>query len=216
MRTLLTEIIAGLVVNLISLSLFFEVSRGVLGRQTGIFDAGLAHFIQSFRTPFLTEIMKTITIFGGPGILVGTLSVAFILSVHRHNRRSLIFLTLIITGVALNFILKFMFHRVRPEGGLIDEYFYSFPSGHAMNAFIFYMAIAYMFYHYTQDRILGTAVAVGMSFWVFLIGLSRIYLGVHYPSDVIAGYFGGLWLLVSFLVAEKVLKVEHLITTRKE
>lgn len=213
---LIIEILIGVAVNLALLWIFFEVSEHALSRQVGMFDYLATYVIQSFRSPFMTEVMKLITIFGGPGILAGSLAVAFLLSVHRHNRRSVQFLMLIVSGVLLNLILKVAFHRPRPEGPLIDEYFYSFPSGHAMNAFIFYMSIAYMFYHYTRDRVLGIIMAVAMALWVFIIGVSRVYLGVHYPSDVVAGFLAGMWWLVTMLIFEKILSVEHLLQKPKK
>lgn len=214
-KIFIAEIFIGLFVSILSLWVFFEVSQRVLNRQIDTFDYYGTYVVQMLRSPIMTEIMKGITIFGGPGILAGSLIIALFLSASRHNRRSLSFLILIITGVTLNILLKFMFHRSRPVGPLVDEYFFSFPSGHAMNSTIFYGAIAYMFYHYTRDKILGVVAAISLGIWIFLIGISRIYLGVHYPSDVLAGFLAGFWWLVTVLVFEKIVSVNLLLQKPK-
>lgn len=199
------ELLGGVVVNLFSLWVFVELSESVLSREIDQFDVMVSYVVQSLRSPYMTEFMKNITLFGGPGILLGTLTIMAGLLIYKHKRRSLGFLTLMITGIILNIVLKFLFARERPsDARLVDEYFYSFPSGHAMNSFIFYGSIAYLFYHYTRDRVLGIAVAIALGILILLIGISRIYLGVHYPSDVVAGYIAGGWWLVTVLLFEKV------------
>jgi undecaprenyl-diphosphatase len=216
LHILIVEIIFGVVVSLISLGLFAKLADGVFEKESFAFDQSIIHIVYSWRSPLMTEIMKAITIFGGVGLLATAVFIAFVFSAYRKNRRSITFLLIFVTGALLNLLLKGMFKRPRPTLMPLDhELSYSFPSGHAMNAFIFYMVIAYMFYHYTRDRALGIAIAVALGIWIFLIGLSRVYLGVHYPSDVIAGYFAGLWWLATVLVIEKLFMVEHLIEKRK-
>jgi undecaprenyl-diphosphatase len=98
---------------------------------------------------------------------------------------------------ALNYLLKTLFHRARPQlpwsPGAPD---YSFPSGHAMNSLVFYLALAFVVW-LMPGRRAGLAALAGDLLLVLLIGVSRIYLGYHYVSDVIGGYSAGLlWLLV--------------------
>lgn len=204
-RIVTSEIIACILVNLISLWIFVKLTKSVFSRDIGWFDLSITFIVQSVRAPAVTNIMKAITLFGGPGILFGTIVIVIGLLAYKRNKRSVVFLSLMITGVILNVLLKFLFARERPsDARLVDEYFYSFPSGHAMNSFIFYGSIAYMFFHYTRDRVLGIAVSVALSILILLIGISRIYLGVHYPSDVLAGYLAGAWWFATVLLFEKV------------
>ncbi|MBI1862533.1 phosphatase PAP2 family protein [Candidatus Microgenomates bacterium] len=209
------EIVVGLIVNLVSLWIFFEISKGLLGYQIALFDQWIIQVVYAWRSPIVTEIMKAITLFGGTGLLASALVVAMVLSAYRRNKRSIVFMGMFLSGAALNIALKDLFHRPRPTlMPLVHEGTYSFPSGHAMNSFIFYMALALLFYQYTRDKTLGVVMTMGMGIWVFLIGLSRVYLGAHYPSDVIAGYFAGLWWLVTILIIEKIVTVETLIGKR--
>ncbi|MGF6950693.1 membrane-associated phospholipid phosphatase [Neobacillus sp. B4I6] len=107
-----------------------------------------------------------------------------------------------ITGSAiLNGILKQFFQRVRPDfHRLIDIEGYSFPSGHAMNAFTVYGILSFLLWRHIPSRF-GRGVLISVSIIMILaIGISRIYLGVHYPSDIIGGYFAsGFWITTAIL-----------------
>ena len=119
-----------------------------------------------------------------------------------YRRRRLVdaaLLPLVLGGAELlNLILKLSFHRARPEVAFVHLDTYSFPSGHAMISTAAYGALAYLAWshlHTTRRRLI---VATGTVVLLALIGFSRIYLGVHYLSDVLAGITGGLfWLSVS-------------------
>jgi undecaprenyl-diphosphatase len=102
-------------------------------------------------------------------------------------------------GTLLNNVLKLIFHRGRPEFAteFITHQSWSFPSGHAMNSLVGYGFLAYLLLESTTDRRARIAILVATTIVVGLVGFSRLYLGVHYPSDVIAGFLaGGIWLLV--------------------
>ncbi|WP_083802829.1 phosphatase PAP2 family protein [Bacillus sp. SG-1] len=105
-------------------------------------------------------------------------------------------------GGGFNCLLKEYFQRQRPGiEALIEQDGYSFPSGHSMGSFIFYGAMAFALfrlYDHTWSRVIGAAALMVL---VLLIGLSRVYLGVHYPSDILGGFLaGGVWLAFSILV----------------
>lgn len=112
-------------------------------------------------------------------------------------------LVIVLVGRALAEIQKFGFARPRPaiEPHLVMTKTYSFPSGHAANSMIFYLALALILATGTRWRTSAIAGAVALS---LLIGTSRVMLGVHWPSDVIAGWaFGALWVLWALRVAER-------------
>ncbi len=108
-------------------------------------------------------------------------------------------------GGVLNELLKNAFHRARPEAALrlVAVESLSFPSGHAMASSIFYLTIGLLLSRLAQHRrekayIIGTAILLTV-----VTGLSRVYLGVHYPTDVLAGWAAGIaWALLCFLVAD--------------
>ena len=100
-------------------------------------------------------------------------------------------------SAVLNQLLKGLFARPRPyfEHPLLIETSYSFPSGHAMGSFVLYGMLAYFAVLALKTWRARTAVVFGAALLVLLIGLSRMYLGVHYFSDVVAGFAaGGVWL----------------------
>jgi undecaprenyl-diphosphatase len=105
----------------------------------------------------------------------------------------------VVIGTALNDLLKALFHRGRPETAIefIKHESWSFPSGHSMNSLIGFGFVAYLFLERTSDRRARIAIIVATVILVGLVGFSRLYLGVHYLSDVIAGFLAGaVWLLV--------------------
>ena len=115
-------------------------------------------------------------------------------------------------GLIATTILKIFFKVPRPIFNTLSiEHSYSYPSGHALNSFLFYGAISYFIYHFTKNKKLSAVISVVCIFMVFSIGLSRIYLGVHRTSDVIAGYIFGFWLFVVIILIDKTITFLRLI-----
>lgn len=100
--------------------------------------------------------------------------------------------------VVLNQALKFVIQRPRPDGFRLAEVGgYSFPSGHSMAAMAFFGLLVWIVWHYERDRRMRWGLVVALSFVIVMVGLSRVYLGVHYASDVVAGFCVSLiWLAV--------------------
>jgi undecaprenyl-diphosphatase len=122
-----------------------------------------------------------------------------------YRRRRLVdaaLLPVVVGGAELlNLILKLSFHRARPEVAFVQLDTYSFPSGHAMISTAVYGAFAYLAWSHLRTRRGHLLLSIGVVVLVALIGFSRIYLGVHYLSDVLAGVAGGVfWLSVSILL----------------
>jgi undecaprenyl-diphosphatase len=133
------------------------------------------------------------------------------------RRRQWLYLGTWITAVggsaALNQLLKQLFARPRPyfEHPLLLETSYSFPSGHAMDSFVVYGMLAYFAVLALESWHARTAVVFGAALLVLLIGFSRMYLGVHYFSDVVAGYAaGGVWLSTLVTGAETIRRRKRL------
>jgi undecaprenyl-diphosphatase len=132
------------------------------------------------------------------------LGVAGALAVRRHYHAVLLLLASTIGGILLNHSLKGVFARPRPEEllRLTDARSLSFPSGHAMESAVIYLTLAAILSSQVESRALRVYF-VGFAFLLTLIvGASRVYLGVHYPSDVLAGWTAGLaWALLCWAVA---------------
>jgi undecaprenyl-diphosphatase len=185
------------IVCLLSFLSFCLIAYWVSERKVARFDEAVAAFVQSFETPPLTAIMKLFTFIGStPVVVVLTLAVlAFLYRVLHHRRELVLFVVVIAGSAAANYVLKAIFHRERPSvHRLIEETGYSFPSGHSMGAFSMYATIAFLVWKHIPTRAGRIWTIIACSFMILMIGTSRIYLGVHYPSDVIGSYLAsGCW-----------------------
>ncbi len=138
--------------------------------------------------------MTVLTIAGEPLVVV-SLGVLGLLSASQHKQPAIEHAFAYgIIAFGLNTILKLLLHRTRPHGLIIRTLglrSYSFPSGHAFGTVIFYGLFAYLDIKYLAHP-WNTLIAICLALTVFLIGVSRVYLGAHYPSDVVAGWFLGV------------------------
>lgn len=151
-------------------------------------------FVQTLRQPWLTPYMTSISELAQPVVLlVMLLAVEAFAPGRRPGACAAVNL---VCAATLNILLKQLIQRPRPDGfRLIAETGYSFPSGHSMAAMAFYGLLAWMVWHYERDRLVRWLCVAGLALVIVLIGISRIYLGVHYASDVIAGFCVSLvWL----------------------
>ncbi len=139
------------------------------------------------RSEWLTPIMQSISELALPVVLVVMLLVVEAFAPGR--RPGVCAAVNLALALALNLVLKELVQRPRPEGyRLIAESGYSFPSGHSMVAMAFYGLLVWMVWRYERDRFVKALCMGGLSLVIVAVGLSRIYLGVHYASDVIAGF----------------------------
>jgi undecaprenyl-diphosphatase len=150
--------------------------------------------ILHLRTDWLTPIMQSITNLAGP---VTILVMLVVVAAFAPGRRPGMYATLnLVLVVILNEALKFIIHRPRPDGyRLISEIGYSFPSGHSMVSMAFYGLLIWMIWRYEKDRTMRLWWSLALALVILGVGFSRIYLGVHYASDVVAGFCVSLiWL----------------------
>lgn len=203
---LVLELIVGLGVVLGSLFIFLRLADSVLGKEVIFFDTTITQFIISFRSSSLTDGMMVITFFGGTYFLTLAIILTILLLWRKHKKDSIMFGFIFLSGVGLNSLLKEIFQRPRPLEPLIHQLEYSFPSGHAMNSFVFYGALTYFVFWHMKNKTLGLVFSIGAGLLVLTIGISRVYLGVHFPSDVLAGFLVGLcWMGVVILVEKTLL-----------
>ena len=148
-----------------------------------------------YRSDVLTNIMKIITFFGSV-LMILILTVLFVIFVKGKRNKLLIFINVIVVTL-LNQLLKYVFQRERPTNSIIEETGYSFPSGHSMVSMAFYGFLIYLVYK-SNMKFKGLIISF-ISILIFLIGISRIYLGVHYPSDVLGGFTLSLSYLIIFI-----------------
>ncbi len=200
------EILLGILITVVSLYFFVKIGIDVFESEFSFFDHSVLNFFYQHRTAWLDVIMRVISYLGGR-VMVGIgIIFAILLTIKKNTHISMLFLFILITAAGINSILKFTARRPRPNYfPLISVKDYSFPSAHAMDSFVFYTSVSYFVYHYTKRRLLAILLSGLSVILIFLIGVSRVYLGVHYPSDVLAGYFAGLMWFTSVLVVQRTL-----------
>lgn len=167
-------------------------------------DVRFAHLLSMFRDSGLIQFFLAVTAFGTVPVVIVVLLSASALGLLWNKRRYVEALWITVLGSQLFVLLgKYFVHRVRPDG-LISVYYepsFSFPSGHAAIAVALYGFITYMLWQHVHSfKKKTTVLFVGVVF-IFLLGFSRLYLGVHFLSDVIGGYLDGvMWLIVGVAI----------------
>ena len=170
-------------------------------------DTSTLNFVEQIRSPFLTAFFKAVTFTGEWYFVLGVLvliSLFFIITkTSRFNLAARLNLDVFVLwattagGFGATFILKEIFHRSRPIGALVTETSLSFPSTHAMFSTAFYAFIFYLLALNAKSRFSKYLLISGVFIAPILLGFSRLYLGVHYLSDVLAGYaIGDVWFLI--------------------
>ena len=149
---------------------------------------------------FATPIAKFITNFGGAIFLI-TLTIVLLVLIKNKKIGISIFSNLVIVTI-LNQLLKAILQRPRPtEYRIVEETGYSFPSGHSLVSMAFYGYLIYLIYKYVKNKYIKWISIVLLSILVCSIGISRIYLGVHYTSDVLGGFLISMSYLVIYISA---------------
>ena len=149
---------------------------------------------------FATPIAKFITNFGGAIFII--LLTVILITVIKNKKIGLSILTNLAIITILNQLLKRILQRPRPtEYRIIEESGYSFPSGHSMISMAFYGYLIYLIYKYVENKNVKWILISLLSVLICFIGISRIYLGVHYTSDVLGGFLISISYLVIYISA---------------
>ena len=166
--------------------IFLAIAEDVFEQEIFEFDSVVYNFLVNNRNEALNNFFKIITQFGSAIVLIiiTILCVIFI----RDKKYKILVPANLVTIAIINIVLKNFFLRPRPnELRLIEETGYSFPSGHAMASTAFYGLIIYIVHEKVENKILRNTICIMLGLLILLISISRIYVGVHYTSDVIAG-----------------------------
>ena len=177
--------------TIVFLALLEDVLEGGLIKLD---EAAYVLIVERLRTDWLTPIMGSISALATPvTLLVMLLLIVAFAPGRRPGACCALNIALV---VVLNQVLKFLVQRPRPEGfRLAAETGFSFPSGHSMAAMAFFGLLIWMVWHYERDRAVRIGCSVALAALIVAVGVSRIYLGVHYASDVVAGFCVSLaWL----------------------
>jgi undecaprenyl-diphosphatase len=186
-------LLGALLIAATALFVFGWLAEEMLEGDTQKFDEFVRNAVHRHATPALTWLMHGFSFLGSVAVVTTLCVLAIAAFLYNRQARTAALLAMTMVGMAvLDVTLKLAFHRPRPIG-----YFgptpttFSFPSGHAMGSVCFYGVLAAILAAGTSGRAAKWCIWTGAVLLIGMIGYSRIYLGVHYPSDVIAGYCAG-------------------------
>jgi undecaprenyl-diphosphatase len=208
-----TRILLLLAVLAMSLLLFLHLASEVVEGDTSSFDRAILFALrrpEALALPigptWLPKVMTEITALGGGTVLtmMTVLVVGYLVAAKRPST-ALFVIVAVSGGAILSAILKHIFERPRPElvPHLVSVSSVSFPSGHAMNSAVVYLTLGTLLAKSEQTRAVRIYLLVASVLLTLLVGCSRIYLGVHWPTDVVAGWcVGSIWALVCSIIAQ--------------
>ena len=184
------------IVCLLSLTIFLILGYLVKTKSDIFLDTKIYSIISKFINNNLTNVIKFITFLGSAAFVISLTVLALLF---LKNKRIGIFMAIdLIVITIFQYTFKPIFSRIRPVGiNLIEETSYSFPSGHSLTAMAFYGFIIYLIYksNLKYKKVYITLLSV----LILLIGLSRVYLGVHFITDVLGGFTFSLFYLIVFI-----------------
>jgi undecaprenyl-diphosphatase len=188
-------LIGGAIIAVIATIGFAELAEHVLAGGTQAFDVAVLQWIHLHQHPLLTQLMIEMTYLGTGTVVITIVGVTALFlwhTEHKHSARLLLAAT--IGNILLNNALKLVYHRQRPS---VFEWqtvalSSSFPSGHAMSSTVVYGTVAYLLMRLQKHTWAKMLTLTGAIILILLICLTRLYLGVHYPSDVLGGIIVGL------------------------
>jgi undecaprenyl-diphosphatase len=192
------------IVGLVSLGLLIWLVAAVASGSTQDFDASIRNGVHGFASAAVTALAQWITRLGSIAFLAGAYAVCLVALLLARLRRDAIRLTWVMAGaIAIENGMKYSIQRIRPDAFFgIDPTTYSFPSGHSLLSLCFYLTIAVLIARRVPNAFGRVAVLAAAALLIAAIGLSRIYLGVHYPTDVIGGFLvAACWISLGLLAA---------------
>ena len=189
----------------ISLILFLVITENVFNNEIMKADTIGYNIVSNLISDKLTPLVKVVTWFGSATCLILLTVILFIII--KNKKAGLLIGTNLVIISNLNQTLKSLLQRPRPTGfRIINETGYSFPSGHSMISMAFYGFLIYLIYKNVKNKCLKFTLIISLFILMLSIGLSRIYLGVHYTSDVFAGFLLSIAYLIFYCsVVDKIL-----------
>lgn len=197
-------IIVAFIVVVGGLNLFIELTDELKDKALAQYDQQITDYIIAHRSPPLTQYFIFMTdvgdIYGYLIVLILSLIISLVFFKHWRSIAQTV-LVLLLASIS-NTMLKRFIDRARPGiEHLVSVETLSYPSGHAMSAMAFYGFLIYLFYTFKMNRWLKYSIIILLLLIILSIGISRIYLGVHFPSDILGGYIAGLiWVFFCILI----------------
>ena len=200
---IITAFLSSIVV-IVSIILFVKFTHGMMSELFESYDKSISEYVWTHKSAFLTDYMVAVTEIGdvmGYVIALGFLIVVFLVAFKHWKYIAQLGLVLIL-ALSSNILLKEIINRSRPLGEhMVTVKTLSYPSGHAMVSMAFYGFLIYLIAYFKINKALKIGLITILAILILSIGISRIYLGVHYPSDVLGGYIAGImWVTFCVLI----------------
>lgn len=196
----ITEFAITVALGALGVVAFLALGREVFDQDAATFDAAAFRWARQLLGAERQQWVEGITFLASRNFIAaaGCLLINWFLLVRRHRWYSLLVPVVALGSITLNLVLKQLYHRPRPLLPLTSASGLSFPSGHAMISASFYGLLIYLVWTHVQRPALRYALVTGLALLILLIGLTRVYLRVHYATDVLAGFTAGAaWLVVA-------------------
>ncbi len=200
----LITVIVALVVVIGGINLFVELTEEIKEEVLPVYDQSITDSILSYRNPARTQFFIFMTevgdVYGYLIVIILTSIISFFVFKKWRGVAQTVFVLLLAS--LSNTLLKRFIDRARPDlEHLVSVETLSYPSGHAMSAMAFYGFVIYLIFRFKINRFLKVAIILLLVLMILAIGLSRIYLGVHFPSDIAGGYIAGsIWVAFCILI----------------
>ncbi len=191
--------VIGLLLTLFWSFLFYRLTREVWEKETLSFDVSVSEYVYKLRTSELDVFLKFITNFGGIYLVFFTIAIVSALAIKKQYLKAVWFSLPIEISFIINLILKQVVGRSRPTiSQIITETDFSFPSGHSSASVIFYSMLVALIFKLTKNLTIRILSTFFFAILVLLILFSRLYLGVHYLTDIIGGAVQSLIVILLF------------------
>jgi membrane-associated phospholipid phosphatase len=201
------EVFILIFVFFVALITFILLAKNIFVGNTYVFDTKAFVFIDAHVNNINTEVMEFFTFLGTHTFLIpaNLLLIAWFFFIQKKKWLSIKIPAVALSSLLLMFLLKLIFERPRPSDPLLAEAAgFSFPSGHALMSVTFYGLILYIIFKNVKNTVWRLCLSIFFILLIVMIGFSRIYLRVHYASDVIAGFSVGIiWLILSLWILSK-------------
>ncbi len=202
------QMILIVVLFILSLAGFSFLVKQIFIDKQESFDLGVFERVALWVNPFNTSVVQYITFLGTHTFLIpaNLVLTGYFLFIRKHKWHSIKVASIALSSAIVMLTLKYIFSRERPPVPLLEPALgYSFPSGHSMMSFAFYGLLLYLTAKYIRHRALRFVFSMVLLMLILLIGFSRIYLRVHYASDVLAGFaIGIVWLVFSLRILNNI------------
>ena len=207
-----------LVLFLVILFVFVAITHEIVLEHENGFDQNISQVISLLVSPFATRLMEIVTFFGSPNFLFPAYLVLILYYLFRKKIKLALDITMIgLSSTGVLFLFKDIFQRQRPLDPLIRNVTgFSFPSGHSFSSFTFFGLLIFILWKTGLKKAWKILVTIILFLFAATIAFSRVYLRVHYPSDVVAGFcLSIIWLMLSLWILHRADKKTSPISLKK-